>query len=135
MNDEVSRVFDRLSKEGKKELLTEILNRVQLSGGGATFENEFAKGYGYGGRIGYRQPLEDGGLSVGLSGSGFQVRTPYGTFGQNQLTGGDIGYDFGDNRLTLKYDKNGVMTGSSGNSTVPTMPLRDLLQLIYQRRF
>jgi hypothetical protein len=126
MNDEVSKVFDRLDKESKKELLSEILSRIQLSGGGSSFEDKFSSGYGYGGRIGYRQPLGDDALTVGVTGSGFKAKTPFGTFGQRGITGGDIGYEFGDNRLALKYDQNGVMAG---------VPLKDLLQLIYQRRF
>ena len=126
MNDDISKIFDRLGREQKKELLSEILSRLQISGGGGSFEDQYSKGIGYGGRIGYRQPLANGAFTVGVSGQGYKVDTPFGKFSDRKITGGDLGYEFGDNKLALKYDENGVMGG---------VPLRDLLQLIYTRRF
>ena len=126
MNDNITSIYDKLGQQQKKELLADLLGRLELSGAGGTFEDQYSKGYGYGGRIGYRQPLDNGAFRVGLSGQGYSVNTPYGKFGNRQLTGGDIGYEFGNNNFALKYDRNGMFDG---------VPLRDLLQLIYTKKF
>lgn len=126
MDSDLYEILKNLDKDKKKEFLTEILNRIQFSGQGTTFQNPNVSGYGMGGRLGYRQPIGDDALTFGVSGNVNDIRTPYGNFGKSAITGGDINYDYGNNRLSMKYDKNGVMNG---------VPLRDLLQLIYQRRF
>jgi len=126
MDADVYEILKNLDKGKKQELLSDILNRIQLSGQGSNFQNQNVEGYGYGGRIGYRQPIGDDALTLGVTGNRFEAKTPYGIFGGGGISGGDINYDFGNNRLSMKYDKNGALGG---------VPLKDLLQLIYQKRF
>lgn len=57
------------------------LNNVQLSGGGQTFNDGNASGFGVGGRVGYAIPMgEDKSLTLGVSGGGSRMKmdTPTG---------------------------------------------------------
>ena len=122
MSDKISKAFDQLDDDGKRQLLSEILSRVQLSGGGSGFEDGPVKGYGYGGRLGYRQPIGEDALTLGISGGGYKVKTPYGDFSGRALGGADLGYNFGPNDLSARYNKGQI-------------PVKDLLQIMYQRKF
>jgi hypothetical protein len=99
--------------------LQEILNRLQLSGGYQSIDGQDVRGGAYGGRIGYSFPAGSNSLDVGLSGSGFSVNTPLGRQRQNQMTGADLSYNFGRNKLSAAYDRFGD----------------NLFRLSYQRQF
>jgi len=110
--------------------LQEVLSRLQLSGQYQSIDGQDASGGAYGGRIGYSFPIGSNNLDVGLSGSGYSVDTPFGQQRQNQLTGGDLSYSFGPNRLSATYDRFGALPGDVGMS-----PIENLFKLTYQRQF
>jgi len=137
MNDEeIMAVFNRLGEAEKQSFLQSLVQNLQqnlqLQGSAQDFQNESAKGYGYGGRIGYSFPMENDKLTVGMSGSGFKAETPFGTFADRGITGGDISYKFGPNNLSLMYDKMGQLPGQ--RSPYET-PMEDYLRLMYRREF
>jgi hypothetical protein len=130
MNDAVFEAFKQLDQEEQKNLLDTLLSRLQLGGSFSSFEDQYADGYGYGGRIGYRQPVGEDALTFGVSGSGYKVDTPFGSFGDRGVTGGDIGYEFGPNRLSASYERQGMIGNELGQ-----VPVDDLIRLLYTRRF
>lgn len=100
--------------------LLDVLRRLQLSGNGQTFNNQYVRGYNVGGRIGYSLPMGDRqNLNLGVSGGllGLTVNTPNGPvkLGRPQLNGLDATYQNGnhsfsadlgfnpDKRLMLRY--------------------------------
>ena len=99
--------------------LVDALRNVQLNGAYTTGANQYANDTGYGGRVGYGAPVGDNGfLSGGVSGSGYNVKTAQGDrFANSNITGGDLSYSATDKygnpdwELSARYDKKG-MTGS-----------------------
>jgi hypothetical protein len=130
-NEEIFAAFQQLSEKEKQTILSTLLQNLQLSGSATQFENQYVDGYGYGGRIGYEVPMgDDRGLSFGLTGSGYSVDTPYGTFSDRELTGGDVGYRFGPNKLSASYETKGMAGNELG-----VVPTEDIIRLLYSRQF
>ena len=130
-NEEIFAAFQQLSEKEKQSVLSTLLQNLQLSGSANRFENEYVDGYGYGGRIGYEVPMgDDRALSFGLTGSGYSVDTPVGNFSDRELTGGDIGYSFGPNRVSASYQKQGMAGNELG-----MIPTEDIIRLLYSRQF
>jgi hypothetical protein len=111
------------------------LQNLQLTGSYGSFQNPAAEGYGYGGRVGYSIPTEEGKFSVGATGGGFAADTPYGNMSKRQITGGDVSYSFGPNTLSLMYDKMGQIPTTIAPQNLNEAPLKDFLRLIYKREF
>ena len=130
-NEEIFAAFQQLSEKEKQSVLSALLQNLQLSGSASGFENGGVSGYGYGGRLGYEVPMgDDRGLSFGVTGSGYSVDTPVGTFSDRELTGGDIGYRFGPNRVSAAYEKRGMAGNELG-----MIPTEDIIRLLYSRQF
>ena len=72
-----------------------ILNRFQVNGGGGVSGNT---AYG-GGRVGYTQPLDNGNLNVGMSGSAY--KNPNGS--SANINGVDARLTQGDNQYGVNY--------------------------------
>ena len=131
-DEEIMVVFNGLGKTEKQSFLENLMRNLQFSMSGQSTENNFAKGYGYGGRIGYSFPVENDKLTFGVSGSGFKSETPFGTVSDKRITGGDISYKFGPNNLSLLYDKMGQLPGQISPYETP---MEDYLRLMYRREF
>jgi hypothetical protein len=130
MNDDILTAFQSLNEAEQRNFLSTLVSRLQLDLNASSFEDPYATGYGYGGRVGYRQPIGEDALVLGLRGSGFKAETPYGTFRDRGITGGDIGYEFGPNRLSASYEKQGYIGNELGG-----VPVDDLLRIMYSRSF
>jgi len=138
---------NKLSKMSKKEqdsLFSKLIKSLSIQGGYEKTDDDFAKGYGYGGRAGLNIPIDDDMLRFGVSGGGFKVDTPFGQFKDSGITGGDVGYKFGPNELGLSYtSRGGAPMARIPMSTFDTQPndptynqsVKNLLQLIYKRQF
>jgi hypothetical protein len=130
----VENIYERvqqMSQEEKSNLLGNLLKRLQLNATYQQFADQYVDGSGFAGRIGYTQPLDrESDLSFGVSGSGYKVDTPVGRLQDYGVTGGDIGYRFGPNRISASYDR----SGSIGNE-LGQVPVQDLVRLLYQRQF
>lgn len=105
-------------------------DKVQITGGGAAFKNEYASGSNVGGRVGYTKQLdEDSSITGGLSGYKTRIKfgTPEGdkTFKKSELTGVDLTYkkddsSYGvnvrkegkDNKVMLNYNKSFAKGGA-----------------------
>ena len=133
MNDLFS-VFSALPKEEQQPFLNRLLQNLQISGSLQSFQNPNAEGYGYGGRVGYAFPTDDGKFTVGATGQGFSGKTPSGEMSKKQTTGGDISYTFGPNTVSVLYDKFGQLPSSIPPS-IGEPALEDFLRLIYRREF
>jgi hypothetical protein len=130
VNDDVFQAFQSLNESEQKSLLSTLLSRLQLDLNASSFEDQYASGYGYGGRVGYRQPVGEDALTFGLRGSGFKAETPFGTFKDRGVSGGDIGYEFGPNRISASYENQGYIGNELGG-----IPVDDLVRLLYTRQF
>ena len=130
-NEDILAAFSQLNEKEKKSFLANLLQNLQLSGSASGFADEYTNGYGYGGRVGYEIPMgDDRALSLGLTGSGYSVDTPVGRFSDRQITGGDIGYSFGPNRVSASYEQQGMAGNELG-----MVPTEDIIRLLYSRQF
>jgi hypothetical protein len=132
-SDKIQQVIQNMPHQGQSRIIDQIYNalqNLQLTGEYGTIDDGFAKGSMYGGRIGYGVPMEDGKLSAGVTGSGMNISTPFGRFGQRDITGGDISYQTGPNVFGASYNKYGSLPGDIGVS-----PIENLFQLTYRRQF
>ena len=92
-----------------------IVDRLQVSGGGTSSENDpvpgvKVRGVGGEGRIGYRFDAgKDADLTVGVSGAASKVKvdTPEGskTYTNKKITGGDVSYRKGDTTYGASYEE------------------------------
>ena len=116
-------------------------DKVQITGGGGTFKNEYASGSNVGGRVGITKQLdEDSSITAGFSGYKNRIKfgTPEGdkTFKKSELTGVDLTYKKGDssygvdvrkegkdNKVMLNYTKSfakgGLVKANCGASVPP----------------
>lgn len=85
----------------------EAIRRVQVSGGLETGRDRYTDTVGYGGRVGYGQPVGDNGyLSAGVSGVGHRAKVKdAGTFANSQVVGGDISYSTPKHSISARYDR------------------------------
>lgn len=113
-----------LSQRERETLLEQVLRNLELSGNYSTMQNDNMSGASYGGRIGYNIPMESGNLRMGVTGQGYKMDSPYGSSKDREITGGDVGYSWGPNDLSLSYSKYG--------SEMTTSPL---FQLLFRRYF
>ena len=95
-------------------------DKVQVTGGGGTFENEYASGSNIGGRVGYTKQLdEDSSITGGLSGYKSRIKfgTPEGdkTIKKSELTGLDLTYRKDDSSYGVNVRKEG--SGNKVNLT------------------
>jgi hypothetical protein len=110
--------------------LVDALRNVQINGAYQTGQNQYANDVGYGGRLGYgAQVGDDGYLSGGVSGSGYNVKTAQGDrFANSNITGGDLSYSTPDWAVSARYDKKGMAGGpnmqpySAADMGGPMMP-------------
>ena len=110
--------------------LVDALRNVQINGQYETGANQYANNVGYGGRIGYGAPVGDNGfLSGGVSGAGYNVKTAQGDrFANSNITGGDLSYSQPDWSISARYDKKGMAGGpnqqpySAADMGGPMMP-------------
>ncbi len=127
-------ILERVQQMNQKEkasFLDDLMKRLQVNFDYSQFADQYTDGSAFGGRIGYTQPMgKESDLSLGVSGSGYKVNTPVGQFKDYGVTGGDIGYRFGPNRISASYDK----YGSVGNE-LGQVPVKDLVRLLYSRQF
>jgi hypothetical protein len=137
MNDDIAAILGSLGEQERQSTLERILQGLQLSGMAQSFENDFSQGYGYGGRVGYSMPTDDGRFTAGLSGMGMKAETPMGTISDRRIMGGDLSYQTGPNTFSLSYDKMGMLPSQivPQNEAFPEMPLQDLYRLLYRREF
>ena len=135
MNDNIMAAFQSLSQQERQSFLDQLLQNLQLTGSYESFQNPMVDGYGYGGRVGYSVPTEGGKFSVGATGGGFAADTPFGNMSKQQITGGDVSYNFGPNTLSLMYDKMGQIPTTIAPQNLNEAPLKDFLRLIYKREF
>jgi hypothetical protein len=124
---DLDRIFARLSPSQQKSFLDEILPMLRISGGLEQTGNDFAKATGYGGRLGMEIPVGKDNVGFGVAGSGSKVKTPYGTFSQSDLTGGDVYYNTGPHQLSASYQKRGATPAGE--------PMRNLVNLLYKYKF
>lgn len=122
------------------------MGKVNVSGGGSSFEGKEYKGIGGGGRVSYKKTIDDDSdVEAGVSGhmSKVKVDTPDGKkkFGEKAITGLDLTYSKGDSsygvdinrtpdafgnkgtkvnlRYTKRFAKGGVVTANCGASVPP----------------
>ena len=76
------------------------IKRLQLEMSLANFKDQYATGVAGGGRVGYNHPLNNGSLTTGLSGSGYDVKTDQGRYRQFRPSGLDIAYQTGPHKLS-----------------------------------
>jgi hypothetical protein len=120
-NEDILAAFSQLNEREKESFLARLLQNLQLSGSASGFADEYTNGYGYGGRVGYEIPVgDDRALSLGLTGR----------FSDRQITGGDIGYSFGPNRVSASYEQQGMAGNELG-----MVPTEDIIRLLYSRQF
>lgn len=116
-------------------------DKVQVTGGGGSFKDEYASGANVGGRVGLTKKLdEDSSITAGFSGYKNRIKfgTPEGdkTFNKAELTGVDLTYKKDDssygvdvrkegkgNKVMLKYTKSfakgGMVVANCGASVPP----------------
>jgi hypothetical protein len=136
MNEDFLNSLRLLEEQERQSTIDRILRGLQLSGGGGTFDNSMASGYGYGGRVGYAMPVGQDQLTAGLTGMGYKAETPAGTVSDRGLTGADVSYKFGPNTLSFMYDKQGMMPSQiAPQNPYEMMPLQDFYRLMYRREF
>ena len=97
--------YDKYMTASDKVL--EAIRRVQVSGGLETGRDRYTDTVGYGGRVGYGQPVGDNGyLSAGVSGAGHRAKVKdAGTFANSQVVGGDISYSTPKHSISARYDR------------------------------
>jgi hypothetical protein len=124
MNDNMYNMLpiQQLSQMSDNDIVAALIRNLAISGQLNSIDNG-ASGYSYGGRIGSALPAGEGLFRAGITGQGYSAKTPYGNFKNNELTGGDIGYSWNDNDLSLSYDRQG------GTGGVP------LWQLLFKKYF
>lgn len=125
----------RLMGDKEREVfLDKLLKNLEITGEYSQFANDNVKRDVWGGRAGYNLPLdESSAIRAGISGGGYKVDTPIGQFKDREITGGDIGYKFGPNDLSLSYTSRGVFPGLSDENS--PMTINDFWRLLYRRQF
>jgi hypothetical protein len=111
----------------QQSMIDQALQNLQISGQYGSIDD--ADGYQFGGRVGYNFPVGDNRLNLGVTGSGYSVDTPFGKFGDRQISGGDLSFQSGQNTFGASYDRMGSIPGDIGS------PLQNLFRLTYQRQF
>jgi hypothetical protein len=115
--------LQQLEQQQSQDPLFQLLRNLQVSGQLSSTEGQGVSGYNYGGRVGSALPLGDGLFRAGLTGQGYNVNTPMGTNRDFNITGGDVGYNWGTNDMSLSYNNQG------GTGGVP------LIQLLFKKYF
>jgi hypothetical protein len=103
--------------------LEQLLRNLQVNGQAGSIDGRDVSGYSYGGRIGSALPIGPGMFRAGIQGQGYNVDTPMGRMSDRGITGGDIGYSWGDKDLGLSYN------------TMPEQGGSPLLQLLFKKYF
>jgi hypothetical protein len=108
-------VVKRKGFSGGGEVTENDRPRLQISGGGASIEDDPApgvkvRGVGAGGRVGYRFDAgKNADVTVGVSGSASKVKvdTPEGskTYRDKRITGGDVTYRRGNTSYGVSYSE------------------------------
>lgn len=128
------RMFDMMDKKEQETFLSRLLKNLELTGQYNEFANDFVSGSNFGGRVGYNLPLDKAStIRAGVSGGGYKIDTPVGQFKDKEISGGDIGYRFGPNDLSLSYTKRGVLPELSDENS--PMNIKDFWRLLYRRQF
>ena len=115
--------LENLSQQDQQSILAALIRNLSIQGQLGSIDNNGMSGYSYGGRVGSSLPIGDGMFRAGIAGQGYRVKNPYDTMSEREITGGDLGYSWGNNDLSLSYDKQG------GTGGVP------LIQLLFQKYF
>lgn len=153
-NDQKSPFEKELMKipKGKRDdLLSQIIKNLELNLDYTKFQEPYVSGSRYGGRIGYGASTENGNrFRAGITGGGADVNTPIGRIKESMLTGGDVGYTFGPNDVSLAYITRGgvplaripsvtespqLRQSEPINDNFLGMPVKDFWQLLYRRQF
>jgi hypothetical protein len=117
------RALQEMSGKSDQDMLTALLRNLAISGQISSIDGEGTSGYSFGGRIGSELPVGQGLFRAGVTGQGYRANTPFGTFKDKELTGGDVGYKWNDKDVSLSYDQYG------GTGGVP------LWQLLFSKYF
>lgn len=92
--------------------MREYLQRLQIAANLQSFQQGGVSGVSGGGRVGYRHPLENGSVTVGVSGGGHRVKadTPQGIFRDAQfgIHGMDANYTQGNYSVGMNANRQGV---------------------------
>lgn len=137
--------LQNLSKQEQDVFLRNLLKNLEISGTYEMFGDQNVDGQSYGGRLGYNVPLDNrSSVRAGVSGGGFKVNTPAGTFQGSDVTSGDVGYRFGPNDLSVSYTSQGAIPLSqipmqsferSPFDPMNAQRVKDFWQLLYRRQF
>jgi hypothetical protein len=89
-----------------------MLRRLQVSGGAQEVNDRGAKGIAGGGRLGVNIPMDnDRDLTVGVSGSGYKIRSGGNTYKGADVTGADLSYRKGDTTIGVEVSKQPTKLG------------------------
>lgn len=103
-----------LSNSQSRVKLKDLLDRIEFNAQLTTNKTGYETVTSGGGRVGYRQPLENGSFTAGVSGGGYKVdvNAPQFKFKNKdfRVTGVDATYENGNNTFGVDFqDKNNFM--------------------------
>ena len=124
---EIDRVLARLSPSQQKTFLEELLPLLKIDGSLNQFQDQGLDITTYGGKLGLNIPIDKDKLNVAVSGSGYKGKSPFGSFGKSEITGGEATYSTGPHQIGASYQKMGVTP--SGEQ------MKNLVNLIYKYKF
>lgn len=137
--------LEGMNQKEQDSFIKKLLKNLEITGGYEKFGDQYTDGETYGGRLGYNLPLDDkSAVRAGVSGGGFKINTPIGTVKDSEITGGDIGYRFGPNDISLSYTSRGALPLTQipmqifeRNQFDPmnAQQVKDLWQILYRRQF
>jgi hypothetical protein len=128
-------ILSRIPPESRQDFLSSLINNLRISGQYSKGGNDFVNIDQFGGRIGYSLPIDKASLDFGVIGGGQTVETPFGTFKDRQITGGDVSYRFGPNTVSAAYDNYGMLPSQMTQPLPGESPMENFFRILYRREF
>ncbi len=100
--------FDLMPRRSEAQQMFDALKRIQVMGGAENMKQGPLNVTGFGGRIGYEQPIGNGNLGLGVMGGGAIGNYGPNAIKQAQVMGGDISYANGNNQVSLSHSRLGM---------------------------